>query len=115
MNTSSVGRAAEDAVAQYLKQQGFKILVQNWKTRWCEIDVVVKKNNSVHFVEVKFRKNAKYGSGLEYITAAKAKQLQKAALFWVSDNNWTGDYQIDGAGVDGETDTVEYIENIIGY
>ncbi len=92
--STETGRAAENAAAEYLIERGFKVLEQNWRTRWCEIDIVAEKDKVVYFVEVKFRKNENWGSGLEYITPKKLKQMQFAAEFWVSNKNWTGDYNL---------------------
>ena len=122
MTTTAIGKEAEEAAADYLISQGFKIIDRNWKNRWCEIDIVakreikkslLKRETIIHFVEVKFRKTAAYGSGLEHITQKKIQQLKKAALNWVSDNNWDGDYRIDAIEIDGETGQIEYIENAI--
>jgi len=107
------GRAAEDAVAVYLAKNGYEILTQNWRTRWCEIDIVAKKHKIVHFVEVKYRKSATFGSGLDYITPTKTKQLKRAALFWVNEHAWEGDYRLDVASVDGQSGSIELVENAI--
>lgn len=87
--STAVGRKAEDAAAKYLKKNGFKILAQNWRTRWCEIDVVAQKNNTVYFVEVKYRANSAWGDGLEYITPSKLKQMSFAAEFWVAQHAYS--------------------------
>lgn len=112
-STYGIGQAGEDAVANYLSQRGYVLLVRNWKTRWCEIDIVAKKDNSVHFVEVKYRKNARHGSGLEYVTPTKRRQLKLAARMWIAENNWEGNYQIDAAGVDGATGHITYITSAV--
>lgn len=101
--TTSTGRAAEDAAAEYLRARGYEILEQNWRTRWCEIDIVAKKGKAVSFVEVKYRKSDAWGSGLEYITPKKLKQMHFAAEFWVSNNNWSGDYSLGAVEVTGLT------------
>ncbi len=110
MTTTNTGRAAENAAAEYLKSKGYKILEQNWRTRWCEIDIVAKKDNKVYFVEVKYRKSAAWGSGLEYITPKKLKQMRFAAEFWVSNNNWSGDYYLSAIEVMGDNHVTEHIE-----
>lgn len=102
MTTTSTGRQAEQAAADYLAKKGYKILDQNWRTRWCEIDIVAQKKNTVYFVEVKYRKSTAWGSGLDYITPAKLKQMRFAAEFWVSTNDWNGDYSLLAIEVSGE-------------
>lgn len=113
MSTTSTGRAAEDAAAAYLKNLGYKILDQNWRTRWCEIDIVTKKDRIVSFVEVKYRKSDEFGGGLQYITPAKQKQMAFAAQFWVSSNNWDGDYNLAAVEVTGpEFKITEFLPEI---
>ncbi len=103
MNTTSLGRQAEEAVAEYLKKQGYKILDRNWRTRWCEIDIIAQKNNSVYFVEVKYRVTNNQGDPAEYVTAAKLNQMAFAAQYWVSNKDWCGDMQLAVAPVIGES------------
>ena len=102
MNTTDTGRRAEQAVADYLKKLNYKILDQNWRTRWCEIDIVAQKESAIFFVEVKYRKTANQGDGLEYITPKKLQQMAFAAEFWVAQNNWQGEYTLAAASVAGE-------------
>ncbi len=68
MTNYTTGHDAEKIAAKYLERHGYKILEMNWKTRYCEIDIVAEKNSIVYLTEVKYRKSLAYGSGLEYIT-----------------------------------------------
>ncbi len=99
------GHSAEIKASDYLKQHGFKIIELNWKTKYCEIDIIAKKNNVVYFVEVKYRKTHKQGFGLEYITPKKIRQMSFAADMWVSNAGWSGEYQLAAIGIDGEAIT----------
>ncbi len=83
----TVGRKAEQVAVLFLQQQGFMIVEQNWRTKLCEIDIIAKKNNVMYFVEVKYRKKATQGSGLEAITQKKLHQMKFAARMW---RHWYG-------------------------
>ncbi len=109
MSSTESGRKAEQVVVQWLEQKGHKILDQNWRTRWCEIDIVSIYNNSIYFTEVKFRSSQDWGSGLEYITPKKLKQMHFAAEFWLSDHQWQGDAQLCAVEVDQQF-TVNFID-----
>jgi|SRR3989338_5574854 len=112
MTNFSHGREAEAAAAQFLIQNGYKILSQNWRTRHCEIDIVAIKKRTIYFIEVKYRQNAAQGSGLEYVTPKKLKQMELAARFWAADNNFRGNYQLSAIEVSGpKYDVTEFIEN----
>ncbi|HET9850633.1 MAG TPA: YraN family protein [Candidatus Saccharimonadales bacterium] len=96
---TSLGKAAEEATAEYLRKGSYEILELNWRRRTCEIDVIAKKDEIIYFVEVKYRTAASQGSGLDYITPKKLKQMRFAANFWVAENNWPGDYRLMAAEV----------------
>ena len=106
MTNYSAGHSAEVRAAEYLKQNGFKIIELNWKTRYCEIDIVAEREKAVYFVEVKSRKNSSQGYGLDYITPKKLQQMRFAAEMWVSNHEWKGEYQLAAVGVDGEEITL---------
>lgn len=92
--STSAGRQAEQIAADFLRKKGFKILAQNWRTRWCEIDIVAEHKEAVYFVEVKYRATSAWGGGLDYITQTKIRQVQFAAEFWIASNAAKEDYRI---------------------
>ncbi len=109
MSTSS-GKLAEDAAAQYLRTLGYSIRDQNWRTRYCEIDIVAEKNKIIWSVEVKYRRQSGQGFGYEYVTPKKLQQMQFAAELWVQAHAWEGDYRLAVVSVDG--DQVTFIDEL---
>lgn len=108
MNTTTLGRRAEQLVTNQLLAHDFKLVAENWRTRSCEIDIIVKKEATIHFIEVKYRNDHHYGYGEEYVTPAKLRQMRYAAELWVSINKWSGEYVLGVAGVTGDGDIVMY-------
>lgn len=102
MTNHASGHAAEKSAADYLVKLGFKIIDMNWKTRYCEIDIIAEKDSAIYLVEVKSRQNSSQGYGLDYITPAKIRQMRFAAEMWVSNNDWQGEYQLAAIGIDGK-------------
>lgn len=102
MTNHAVGQAAEKRAAKHLESLGFHIRELNWKTRYCEIDIVVERDKVIYFVEVKYRQNTKYGYGSDYITPKKLKQMRLAAEFWIHDQGWRGACQLAVVSIDGE-------------
>lgn len=94
VSTTATGRAAEDAAAEFLQAKGCTVLAQNWRTRWCEIDIVAHRGNVIYFVEVKYRAKAAWGTGLDYVTPKKLRQMHFAAEFWVAKHKFGGDYRL---------------------
>lgn len=80
--TREVGNSSETAAANYLVRHGHEIITRNWKTKYCEIDIISQKNNTRYFTEVKHRKNAKAGDGLAAITKKKQHQMAFAAKLY---------------------------------
>lgn len=98
---TETGKTAEDVVARHLLKSGYKILEQNWRSRWCEIDIVAAKQNIIWFIEVKYRQNESQGTGLDYITPKKIRQMNFAAELWVHKYSWDGDYRLAAVEVGG--------------
>lgn len=101
MTTFDTGRRAEAVAADYLKRQGCAIVAQNWRTKFCEIDVIAQRGDVVYFCEVKYRKTDRHGAGLDYITPKKLGQMKLAAEAWVHFMRWTGRYELCAIEVSG--------------
>jgi len=101
MTTVATGRRAEAVAAAFLQAKGCDIVAQNWRTRWCEIDVVAVRGTAVYFCEVKYRRTHAQGSGLEYITPKKLAQMRFAAASWVHAHGWRGAYELCAIEVSG--------------
>lgn len=109
----SSGQLAEQAAANYLNLQGFHILERNWKTKWCEVDIIAERRGRIHFVEVKYRKNNQQGVGIEYITDTKQKQMKFAAELWLSSRDGYTSAVLSAMGLSGQPIVVdEFIEQI---
>jgi|SRR5581483_278480 putative endonuclease len=101
MTATDTGRHAEDVAAEYLAQHGFTIVARNFRTPQCEVDIITKKGPCLYFVEVKYRASTRQGGGLEYITAAKQRQMCYAANTWLAAHDWPGEVTLAGLEVSG--------------
>jgi ribonuclease HII len=110
--TKQVGDAAEAKVAGYLKRQGHAILERNWRTKFCEIDIISERNETIYFTEVKHRKTSSQGGGLAAITPKKQKQMAFAAeLYKASHGLAKKDLLLAAASTSGVPPQVlEYLE-----
>jgi putative endonuclease len=104
------GRIAEAEACNWLSRHGYTILNQNWRTRYCEIDIVAYKNTQIFFIEVKFRQSNKFGDGIDYIDAKKQRQLQFAAELYMSKLAQKYSYRICAIGIDGRGKISDFIE-----
>jgi uncharacterized protein (TIGR00252 family) len=101
MTAFDVGRKAEAAVTAFLERKCCTIIGQNWRTRWCEIDVIATRENVVYFCEVKYRSHNRQGDGLDYITPSKLRQMQFSANVWLAAHQWQGESQLCAIAVTG--------------
>jgi ribonuclease HII len=86
MTTKKIGDAGEQVAADYLEQQGHDIIDRNWRTKFCEIDIISHHKSTIYFTEVKYRKKDDQGGGLAAITAQKQRQMKFAAEYYVLKN-----------------------------
>ena len=82
--TRDIGNAGEQAAADQLVADGHEIVARNWRTRYCEIDIVSMKDDVLYFTEVKYRKNDDFGDGLAAITVKKQRQMHFAAELFIA-------------------------------
>lgn len=80
--TRTIGDLSETAAAMELQRRGHQIIERNWKTKYCEIDIVSRCEDVYYFTEVKHRKDNKAGDGLAAITPKKLNQMRYAAKFY---------------------------------
>lgn len=99
--STAIGRAAEAEAACFLEAKGCRVVAQNWRTRWCEIDLIAVRGRVVYFVEVKYRASSYWGTGLDYITNQKLRQMHFAAEFWRAQQSFTGDYRLAAVELSG--------------
>lgn len=75
----SQGAQAEQLAVQYLQQQGLKLIVQNFRSRFGEIDLIMQDGTTVVFIEVRLRRNAGFGGAAASIDARKQQRIISTA------------------------------------
>lgn len=114
VTTKQIGDQAEEVVAQKFLRSGYEIIGRNVKNRFAEIDIIAKNQQELCFIEVRYRKNSQYGSGLESITPKKIKQMRFAAELFLSTQQQfkTQIIKIIGASVSGPDYQIDEIVEI---
>jgi ribonuclease HII len=87
LTTKQIGDRAESEVVRHLQTLGHEITARNWRTRYCEIDIVSRRGDTVYFTEVKYRKTARQGGGIAAITLKKQRQMTFAAELYAAKYN----------------------------
>jgi len=81
------GKLGEDIAAEYLRQNGYEIIEQNYYYNHGEIDIVAKDGTTLVFVEVKSRRSTKFGEPEESVTPKKQELLRRTAEGYVLKRN----------------------------
>lgn len=98
----SIGNVGEDTTCRHIVAIGHEILDRNWRTKWCEIDIVSRKNKKIYFIEVKYRKDDQHGDGLGSITPKKLRQMAFASELYIQKHKLAGvERQLVAASVSG--------------
>lgn len=102
-----IGRLGEEAVANHLIRKGFTLREKNYRRKWGEIDLVLEKQGTIHFVEVK-TVSASVGTAPsmsdvwlpeENVHPFKLRKLSRAIETWLLEHRYEGEWQLDVAAV----------------
>lgn len=76
INTKVIGNEGENKAVEFLLHNGYELLHKNWRTRFGEIDIIVKKDNLIVFVEVKTLPKG----NLDYLSKVLNKDKQERII-----------------------------------
>ena len=97
---AETGRQGEQAAAEWLRREGYELLDTNWRSGRYELDIVARRWDELHFVEVKSRRAAGLTSPEEAMTLRKQQALIQAARAYLGWHPWPGEVYFDLAAVD---------------
>jgi len=90
---------AEQLAAEYLTRT-LPNPRPHWRNRWCELDIVARKDGRRCFVEVKYRKKIHYGFALNTSRATRSTVSPRRTSLNQA-HNYSGAFQIDIIAVEG--------------
>lgn len=112
-----LGQWGEELVAEYLRQRGWTVIARNVRCRMGELDIVAENKQYLAFVEVKLRKDSRFGAAREAVTPSKQRKLIAAAQFFLVSHPTKRQPRFDVAevyapqGIRTERPNINYIEN----
>jgi putative endonuclease len=86
MTNQSSGAWGEDLALRYLTRRGYRLVERNYRTRRGEIDLILRREEVLVFVEVKLRRTTGFGDPLEAVTPSKQKTLRRLAEQYLADH-----------------------------
>ncbi len=119
MKRRDVGILGEKLAQNFLKQRGYHILQTNYRCPEGEIDIVARHRDSLVFIEVRTKKNLKFGSPEESITPTKKEKLRAVAYrYQQTHDNLPSSWRIDVVAIEldqrDRISRIELIENAVG-
>jgi len=107
------GKVAEQLACDYLTENGLKFIDKNFHSRYGEIDLIMQHQNTLVFIEVRYRKNLNYGGAKESVTPSKQQKIQKTALFYMQQKGREYNARFDVIAMTGESPNlkIEWIKN----
>lgn len=77
------GKQAESRACDFLKAKGLRLIAKNFRTTLGEIDLIMKEDNILVFIEVRSRKSSVYGESCETIGRIKKAKIIKTASIYL--------------------------------
>lgn len=106
----------EKFAADYFLERGYLLLFTRYRTPEGEVDLIVRHQNLLLFVEVKTRTSDIFGEALESVTPLKLHRLLKVAETYRHRYNWWGPWRIDVVTVeltlDGRLQSLDHYEDV---
>lgn len=70
---------SEDFALTFLQRRGLKLICRNYQIRQGEIDLILRDNELIIFLEVRYRASDRFGRPEETINVAKRNRLRRTA------------------------------------
>ncbi|HEX8944854.1 MAG TPA: YraN family protein [Gemmatimonadaceae bacterium] len=108
------GELGERIAERWLRRRGWRVLQRRFRNGHRDIDLVVEREGTVAFVEVKARRGLAFGDPVEAVNWSKQKELVRSASVWIDRHGRpTESYRFDVVGVlvEGDRVRVRHVPN----
>jgi putative endonuclease len=112
--TQEFGELGERIAERWLKRNGWRVVQRRFRIGHRDIDLIVTRDDTVAFVEVKARRGTEFGDPVEAVNWSKQKELARSASVWIDRHGRASEsYRFDVVGilVEGERVRVRHVPN----
>jgi putative endonuclease len=95
-----IGAAGELRARRFLEAKGYEFVTANVRTRYGEIDLIMRDGQTLVFVEVKARRSGVQGFPEEAVTKGKLSHTTRAAEALRKEQGHDGPWRIDVVAID---------------
>lgn len=105
------GQWAEQTALDYLLEKNLKLLSRNFRSARGEIDLIMLDQETIVFIEVRYRLNNNYIHAIETIDGRKCARIIKTSQHYLQVNRWTSKNpcRFDVITVTGENNNPEIV------
>jgi len=100
-HNQKIGRWGEEIASTYLQNKGYEFVDGNVRTPYGEIDLIMRFNGILIFVEVKTRTSTRFGYPEEAITPQKQQHMFDCAEHYAQEKGLE-DWRIDAISIVGK-------------
>jgi putative endonuclease len=96
-----------------LLSKGYELVERNYRTRYGEIDLILRDGECLVFVEVKLRRGTAFGDPAEAVTPRKQQTIRSIAKQYLAEREPVFDearFDVIGIQEGGESPEVRHIE-----
>jgi putative endonuclease len=78
------GARGEDRASRALHERGYRVVERNFRCKAGELDAIAYDGETLVFIEVRARRDARFGGGLVAVGAAKQRQVARVARAYLA-------------------------------
>ncbi len=104
MKTLLRGRQQENRARAFLQRQGLKYRDSNYRCRHGEIDLIMQDGDTLVFVEVRYRRNRRFGGAAASVNRNKIRKLSKTGLHYLQQHKLDTACRFDVIAIDGDSE-----------
>lgn len=105
------GKYGEKFAADYLSAHGYEVSQTNYRSRFGEIDIIARKDDTIIFVEVKSLITNAIKAPAMQVDERKQIKLAKTALQYISENEENDEFNYRFDVIEVLNDKINHIEN----
>ena len=109
--SNSQGVISEKQALAYLQEQGLSLICRNYYCRFGEIDLIMRDQDTLVFIEVRYRKNNDFGGALASITKRKQDKIVKTAKHYLAQLDNEPYCRFDAIAIDQQSLSPQWIQN----
>jgi len=92
---SEIGARGENEAVNFLHANGYIVLQRNFRFARGEIDIIAQNEKMLVFVEVKTRKQSKFGYPEDFVSESQQERIHLAAEEYLRISGWQHDLRFD--------------------